>query len=180
MKIKKYIGNIKEQRLYLIVALIIFVLDFISKYFVQKYLAPIGVKKILGDFLIFIYTENYGVAFGMFNNVPEAVSRISEAIIPIIVGAAIVLIFVFMCSLDKKKYRVSLIALTMILGGALGNFVDRIMRGYVTDFINMGLNENIRFNYNYNIADASITIGFVVMLIALFVFREDSKNKKAK
>lgn len=173
MKIKQCINSIKGHKIYFVFAIIIFIVDFISKYFVEKYMLDDPVKHIIGDLLIFIYTRNYGVAFGMLNNMPPVISTIVEFIIPIIVGIAIIVISIFICRLDIKKYRISLIAFTLILGGAIGNFIDRLMRGYVTDFINMGLNEKIRFPYNYNIADACITIGVGIMIIAMFVFKED-------
>lgn len=151
--------------------------DIVSKYFVDKFLQPIYLKKIIGDILIFAYTQNYGVAFGFLNNLPEAVKNIMPHLLKIIVAVAMVLIFFIMISINPKKQKLSMIGFTMILGGALGNLVDRIMRGYVTDFISMGFNETIRFPYHYNIADASITIGIVVIAIGVFFFKEDFEKK---
>ena len=182
MKIKQYLNSIKEHKIYFIFAIIIFIIDFISKYFIDKYMQDNQVKYIIGDLLIFIYTRNYGVAFGILNNLPPVISSIVEFIIPMIVGLAIIIITLLMCKLDMKEHRVSLIAFTMILGGAIGNFIDRLMRGYVTDFINMGFNEKIRFPYNYNVADAFITVGVLIMIIAMLVFKEDiaKENKSTK
>ncbi len=176
MKVKQALASIKEHKIYFIIAVAIFVLDFVSKLLIDKYMIDDPIKPIIGNLLVFVFTKNYGVAFGMLNNLPPAVSTIVEVLIPVVVGFAIVLISVFICSLDIKKNGLSLISFSFILGGAIGNFVDRLMRGYVTDFINMGLTENIRFNYNYNIADAFITVGVFLMIIAIIFLKEDISN----
>ncbi len=179
MKVRQAVDAIKERKIYFIIAIAIFILDFVSKYFVDKYMIDDPIKPIIGNLLIFVFTKNYGVAFGMLNNLPPAITSIVEILIPTIVGIAIVLISVFICSLDMKKSKISLISFSFILGGAIGNFVDRLMRGYVTDFINMGFNEQIRFNYNYNIADAFITIGVFMMMIAIIFLKEDISSDNA-
>lgn len=174
---KKILTEIKAKKIYFLISVLIFMADIVSKYFVDKFLQPIYIKKIIGDILIFAYTQNYGVAFGFLNNLPEAVKNIMPHLLKIIVSVAMVLIFFIMISINPKKQKLSMIGFTMILGGALGNLVDRIMRGYVTDFISMGFNEAIRFPYHYNIADASITIGIVVIAIGVFFFKEDFEKK---
>lgn len=174
---KKILTEIKAKKIYFLISVLIFMADIVSKYFVDKFLQPIYIKKIIGDILIFAYTQNYGVAFGFLNNLPEAVKNIMPHLLKIIVAVAMVLIFFIMISINPKKQKLSMIGFTMILGGALGNLVDRIMRGYVTDFISMGFNETIRFPYHYNIADASITIGIVVIAIGVFFFKEDFEKK---
>lgn len=174
---KKILTEIKAKKIYFLISVLIFMADIVSKYFVDKFLQPIYIKKIIGDILIFAYTQNYGVAFGFLNNLPEAVKNIMPHLLKIIVSVAMVLIFFIMISINPKKQKLSMIGFTMILGGALGNLVDRIMRGYVTDFISMGFNEAIRFPYHYNIADASITIGIVVIAIGVFFLKEDFEKK---
>lgn len=173
---KKILTEIKAKKIYFIISILIFIADIVSKYFIDKYL-KYSTKKIIGDILIFSYTENYGVAFGFLNNLPEVIENIMPLILKIIVAVAMILIIFIMISINPKKQKFSMIGFTMILGGALGNLADRIMRGYVTDFISMGFNETIRFPYHYNIADASITIGIVVIAIGVFFFKEDFEKK---
>ncbi len=175
MKIKQIINSIKERKLYFIMAIVIFIVDFVSKELIDIYMLDAGVHTIpvLGSILRFEFVKNPGIAFGMLNNLPALVTSIVEVMIPIIVCVAMVLISTLMCSFDMKKNRISLICFSFILGGAIGNFVDRLMRGYVTDFISMGFTENIRFNYIYNVADAFITIGVFIMIIAIVFLKED-------
>ncbi|WP_432631487.1 signal peptidase II [Brachyspira sp.] len=174
---KKILTEIKAKKIYFLISILIFIVDIVSKYFVEKFIQPIYMKNIIGNILVFAYTRNYGVAFGFLNNLPEAIKNIMPLILKIIVAAAMILIIFIMLSINPKKQKFSMIGFTMVLGGAIGNLVDRIMRGYVTDFISMGFNETIRFPYHYNIADASITIGIVVIAIGVFLFKEDFENK---
>lgn len=177
MTMKKVLTEIKVKKIYFLISILIFIADIVSKYFVNEYLQPISIKNVIGDVLIFAYTRNYGVAFGFLNNLPETIKNIMPLILKIIVAFAMILIIFIMVSINPKKQKFSMIGFTMVLGGALGNLVDRIMRGYVTDFISMGFNETIRFPYHYNIADASITIGIVVIAIGVFLFKEDFEKK---
>ncbi|MEI0798983.1 signal peptidase II [Brachyspira intermedia] len=178
IKLNKIIEEIKQKKIYFLIALLIFIADTVSKYFIDKYLQETIIKRVIGDILIFIYTRNYGVSFGFLNNVPETIQHIIPELLKVIVFIAMIVIFFIMLSINVKKQRLSMIGFTMVLGGAMGNLVDRIMRGYVTDFISMGFNETIRFPYNYNIADASITIGICIIAIGVFVFKEDFDKKK--
>ncbi|KLI17439.1 signal peptidase II [Brachyspira hyodysenteriae] len=170
--------EIKQKKIYFLTAMLIFIADTISKYFIDKYLQETIIKRVIGDILIFIYTRNYGVSFGFLNNVPETIQHIIPELLKVIVFIAMIIIFFIMLSINVKKQKLSMIGFTMVLGGAMGNLVDRIMRGYVTDFISMGFNETIRFPYNYNIADASITIGICIIAIGVFFFKEDFDKKK--
>ncbi|ANN63529.1 signal peptidase II [Brachyspira hyodysenteriae] len=170
--------EIKQKKIYFLTAMLIFIADTISKYFIDKYLQETIIKRVIGDILIFIYTRNYGVSFGFLNNVPETIQHIIPELLKVIVFIAMIIIFFIMISINVKKQKLSMIGFTMVLGGAMGNLVDRIMRGYVTDFISMGFNETIRFPYNYNIADASITIGICIIAIGVFFFKEDFDKKK--
>ncbi len=170
----KRIGlKVKERRVFFLISIAIFIIDMVSKHLVETYLSKVTVKHVLGDFLIFIYTRNYGVAFGLLNDVPKPLENIMPIILEILVGISVLFVFYFMLTVNPKKQKYSMIGFTLIFAGALGNFFDRVYTGYVTDFINMGLTKTIRFPYNYNIADASITIGIVIIIIATFILKED-------
>ena len=178
IKLNKVIEEIKIKKIYFLISIIIFIADTVSKYFIDKYLQETIIKRVIGDMLVFIYTRNYGVSFGFLNNVPETIKHIIPELLKVVVFLAMIIVFFIMISINVKKQKLSMIGFTMVLGGAMGNLVDRIMRGYVTDFISMGFNETIRFPYNYNIADASITIGICIIAIGVFIFKEDFDKKK--
>ena len=103
------------------------------------------------------FVVNYGFAFGFLN---------SPSLNQIIVSTVILSIIIyFLYLLIKTQDRVFKICLVLILSGALGNFIDRIFRGYVVDFIDIYV-----FNYHwpaFNIADGCISIGFVILIFSI-------------
>ena len=144
--------------------LLIFFLDRISKLYVI-YLD----KKIFGSE---IYSSKYlninliwneGIAFGLFSLADKTFYNFLTIVILIII---LIIIFMLKKSIGLKKY-----SLLMILGGALGNFFDRIFNKAVPDFIDFHLEEFHWFIFN--VADIFITIGVIFM-----IFLEFTDNKK--
>lgn len=108
-----------------------------------------------------VHWYNTGVAFGMFQNM-----GLVFTFLPLIV---VILIFIFYNRLAGENWWIRL-AIGLEFGGAIGNLIDRITIGHVTDFISVG-------NFAvFNVADASITVGVAVLLIALW--QEEKKNQK--
>ena len=107
------------------------------------------------------YVQNTGSAFGLFTNQTFALT-IAAAV------GVVIIAFVFFRSGGTSNLLA--ISLTMQLGGAIGNLIDRIAYGYVVDFV------DFRFWPVFNVADSSITIGFVILAVAL-LFGKDSKDK---
>jgi signal peptidase II len=108
-----------------------------------------------------VHWYNTGVAFGMFQN--------NNLLFSILVGMIVIVIIVFYPQLTEGDWFLR-IALSLQLGGAVGNLIDRITIGHVTDFISVG-------NFAvFNIADASVTVGVGVMIMGLWV--QERKVKK--
>lgn len=106
-----------------------------------------------------VHWYNTGVAFGLFQGY-----GLIFTVLPMVV---VVFILVFYSKLAGENWWMR-IAVGLELGGAVGNLIDRIQIGHVTDFISVG-------NFAvFNVADASITVGVVVMVIALWM--EEKKN----
>lgn len=110
---------------------------------------------IIPNILNFTYTENTGVAFGIGS---------SNLILIIIVNIVVLGIIIKFIKERKEQVNFSiLISLILILSGGIGNLIDRIVRGYVIDFIDVNL-----FNFpNFNIADISISIGIISLIFIL-------------
>ena len=147
--------------LFTIAGLIIF-LDQFTKNIVRSNLAvgetwmPI---EWLAPFARFVHWKNTGAAFGLFQSASTIL-----AILAIVIAIAIIFYFPQIPSKDT----LSRIALAMQLGGAVGNLIDRLTIGHVTDFISIG-------NFAvFNVADASITVGVCVLLFVLW--KEEKKN----
>tara|TARA_B100001996_G_scaffold336373_1_gene287593 strand:+ start:1677 stop:2144 length:468 start_codon:yes stop_codon:yes gene_type:complete len=150
--------NIKQNRLYFIIlSLLICLLDQISKYFIS-----IDYKSIVNTDLIFFtidYVKNFGAAFNIFSGSRTLLSTVS------ILFSFLLIYFILKNNINKT---IDLLSYSFILGGALGNGIDRIFKGYVVDFINLNF---INFPI-FNIADIAINIGFFLILYNLFKLRK--------
>ncbi len=128
---------------------------------------------LIEGYLEFRYAENCGAAFGFMRDMPSAVRK---GVFYVAAGGAVVLLlFMFVTGRGGTLFAISV---PLIVSGAVGNFVDRIRFGYVVDFIRFHLNE--RWAYpTFNVADAWITIGVVLILIEGFVEGRNEKRAKA-
>ena len=141
----------------------IVLIDQISKNYIYQnkvqYESPVP---IIDGIINFTYLENTGIAFGLFSNM-EA-SSIFFIILPIIIT------FYLISLLQDKEFQSnsSQISLLLIIGGAIGNIIDRIFRGYVVDFIQFDIDI---FPYVFNIADSSVTIGLLFLLCSSIIFQ---------
>jgi signal peptidase II len=132
----------------------IVLIDQISKILIHAKINLYESIQIIPHLLDFTYIRNEGIAFG----INFAGSKVIFIVFPI-------LITFYLLSLlkdkefDKPFYQISLL---LIIGGAIGNIIDRIFRGYVIDFIDFHIN-NVHW-YVFNLADLSVTIGLLFLL----------------
>lgn len=108
------------------------------------------------------YLENRGAAFGIMQN-----QRIFFVIITVVMLAVIG--YFFQVTPKTKKYLPLNISMIVIIAGAIGNFIDRIFRGFVVDFFYFSL---INFPI-FNVADIYVTVTFFVLVILLFFYYKD-------
>ncbi|AAM24750.1 signal peptidase II [Caldanaerobacter subterraneus subsp. tengcongensis MB4] len=130
-----------------IVAFVVF-LDQFTKYLAAKYLMPIGSYPVIKHFFHLTYVENRGAAFGMLQN-----KTLFFIVITVVVG--IVLIYSMIKLPENSLYNYTL---AMILGGAIGNLIDRVRLGYVVDFIDFKF-----FPAVFNVADSFIVVGAIIL-----------------
>lgn len=133
----------------LFIVILIIVIDQISKYFARIYLKPVKTIPVIDNFFHLTYVENRGAAFGILQN-----QLWFFIVITIMVGFALIYM---MISMPEKNKHIKLI-LAMILGGAIGNFIDRIRLGYVVDFLDFKI-----WSYIFNVADSFIVIGAILL-----------------
>ena len=150
--------KIKKNRFYFILlSVLIIIFDQYTKNIIN-----INYKSLINNDLIFFsidYVKNYGAAFNILSG-----SRIFLSTVSIIIT-----LFLIYLILYKKNIRnIELFSYSFILGGTVGNGIDRIIKGYVIDFINLNF---INFPV-FNIADISINIGLIFIIYGLI------KNKK--
>jgi signal peptidase II len=116
-------------------------------------------RRVLGEFLKLTYVQNEGAAFGL-----SLGGRWSFIVVTILVG-----VFILVYYSRSERTPLSRLALAMILGGALGNLVDRIRIGEVIDFLHVSVRG---FSWPvFNVADIGVTVG--VGLLALHLFRKE-------
>ena len=146
------------NRLYfLLISLLILLLDQLTKFLIKFHLdASINRNYILFNI---DYIKNYGAAFNIFSG-----SRIFLSLISIVFSLILIYLILFK---NSSKY-IDLFSYAFLLGGTLGNGIDRIFNGYVVDFINLNF---IKFPV-FNIADISINIGFILILYSLVIKRK--------
>ena len=152
----------------LTLAAFIFVSDQIVKYWVLTTLdlRNRGQVEVIGIFN-FTYVENHGVSLGMLT----ADSAMERWLLVAMTGAISIGVLVW---LWREKNRQDVLALGLILGGALGNIVDRARFGYVVDYADLHFGD-IRPFLVFNVADAAITIGVVILLMRALLVREKPK-----
>lgn len=146
------------------ISLICFLIDQISKVFVIHF-CELGVSNyVIPSFFSITYVKNTGAAWGMFSNGTIILALISM----------VFLFFAIKYILNKDNIsKLSTISYAMIIGGVLGNLLDRLFRNYVVDFLSFNI-----FSYSFpvfNIADCFIVIGIILVLIESFL-----ENKKVK
>lgn len=139
----------------------IVVFDQVSKAAITARYAPCGTShfvSLVGSYAGFSYVCNTGTAFSRFAGNP---------LIWIPIGLAVlVVVWLWIRSLDAPRV-LQQIAFGLILGGAVGNLIDRARFGYVVDFIDLRLSDTVRW-YVFNVADAAITCGVIALAITFW------------
>lgn len=143
--------------------------DQFTKQWVQSSLV-VGERHELLPFATLVYSTNNGFAFGLLQRIPAPFQNIFFVGLPAFALVLIILIFI---KLQDNQLLTS-IALTTILGGALGNLIDRLRFGYVIDFLDFSLG-GLRFPA-FNLADISILLGLGLMFYS--TLRPPSREKR--
>ncbi|MCB0351652.1 MAG: signal peptidase II [Bdellovibrionales bacterium] len=120
---------------------------------------------VINDFFNLTYVRNTGAAFGIFGQSHPLFRQIFFLSIPPI---AVFIIVIFLYNLPSTE-KLEIFALSIISGGAVGNYIDRIRYGYVIDFLDFHINNKYSWPA-FNVADSAIVIG--VAILALLMFRK--------
>jgi signal peptidase II len=157
--------------LFLIIAAFVLALDQISKLWVSSHLGLYETIPLVGCISL-THARNTGAAFGLFANQAFLLTLVA------IVGLVVILLFYRYLS---RFNILGILALGLIFGGALGNLIDRLRFGYVTDFVDVRLWGDFHWP-TFNVADSAITVGSIVLAVFIFLaFRkEDGKASGAR
>ncbi|MFL6830624.1 MAG: signal peptidase II [Sphingomicrobium sp.] len=157
----------RSRALGLSVAALVFLADQLTKWLVT---GRLGLNR-LGDQLVLLpifnltYTENNGISLGLLN----ATNPIGRWMLVALTGAIAVGVAVW---IGREKNRIDQLALGMVLGGALGNILDRVRHGYVVDFLDLHFGDFRPFLV-FNVGDAAISIAVVILLLRAFLTRKE-------
>jgi signal peptidase II len=143
---------------YLLVSLAVVVLDQWTKWLVELHLAHHVAQPIVPNLLNLTHVRNTGVAFGLFASSGMSASWVLTGL-GLVALSAVSLYFGYASPRDRSL----LVALALVVGGAVGNLIDRIASGAVTDFIDVYAGSH--HWPSFNVADAAISIGIVLMAI---------------
>jgi len=138
---------------------IIVVVDQATKALVRSKLPLHDSVNVVPGMLDITHVRNTGAAFGMLN---EMQFPYKAVVMVLVAGLALVAVAVSAITLPREQ-RVARFGLALILGGAVGNLIDRAMAGYVVDFVDV-YSGGIHF-WAFNVADSAITVGVVLMLL---------------
>lgn len=144
----------------------IIIVDQLIKFFVSTGLKPIGTISVIDGIFNLTYVENRGVAFGMFRDMRW-----------LFVVLTSILLFVIIFYMFKKRPQGKLfyICAGMIIGGGVGNLIDRVFYGYVIDYLSISF-----FPPVCNFADYCITIGVAILAVYILFFSDIFKEKKVQ
>ena len=145
-----------------IFSLIIIAIDFIIKRIVLNYVTNIC---IIPNFFYLTLAKNTGAAFSLLEN---------KTIFFIII-AFIVIYYIFKYSIKEDIYKLEQVSYIFLIGGIIGNLIDRVIYGYVVDYLRF-----IIFSYNFpifNLADICITIGTIFLIISIFRKEKNNENR---
>ena len=151
-----------KLRVALIASLVSFTLDQITKIAIDANLSYADRIPVIEGFFYITHVRNTGAAFGLFSDGPQAI-RLTFFVSVSVVAVGIIISFFRKLSPGDK---LAALALGLILGGALGNLVDRIFRHEVVDFLHFRLWRGYSWP-DFNVADSAIVIGVALLLLEL-------------
>ncbi|HLX35014.1 MAG TPA: signal peptidase II [Candidatus Limnocylindrales bacterium] len=136
------------------IAMAVIVADQLTKAWLTSSLAPGQSASVVDDLLRLVYSENAGGLFGLLQGQAAAFAALSIGVMALIV----------LWHARSGRSRYITVTLGLLLGGAIGNLLDRVRYGYVVDFVDAGIG-TVRW-YTFNVADASISLALLLLLAA--------------
>jgi signal peptidase II len=140
--------------IFLGLAATVIVADQLTKAWIASSIPPGESISVVGDYLRLVHSQNTGALFGLFRESAVLFGLASILVIGLIVA--------YHARSGRSTYMS--VALGLLLGGAIGNLIDRLRLGYVVDFVDAGIG-NVRW-YTFNVADAAISFAILFLVVA--------------
>ena len=162
-----YLGWALLMTVIIILSIILLAIDQISKILVVKLIDINQSVEVIKNFFYLTYTHNTGAAFSILTG---------QRLFLILIAVIILIILINYIRKNTVREKIDIISFSLIIGGSLGNLIDRIVRGYVVDFLDFKI-----FGYNFpvfNLADTFIVIGVFLLLIVTIRKERSNDNRK--
>lgn len=156
--------------LFAVCAALAVAIDQLTKYLAVTALAPDGSVDVIRGVFRFTYVENRGAAFGSLTD-SRWVFLVSSTVLIIAVAAFVVL--------RRPKNKLFLISLALVVGGGIGNMIDRLRLGFVVDFLDFCAFPEL-WRWVFNAADVFVCVGAPIAVIMYYRLYGDDKSAKAK
>lgn len=151
----------------IILTILVILVDFFSKYIVSKLMTVNETINLIDNFFRITYVKNTGAAFSIFSN---------NTLLVIIISIVVIGFLLFYIYKNKGNNKLENVSYAFILGGAISNLIDRLVYGYVIDFLDFEI-----LSYNapiFNLADTFIVIGVILFLINTLRSRYDGNSSE--
>jgi len=155
--------------IYLAIILFVVFLDQYSKYLILTHIAPVKTFPIIPNFFHLTYVENTGAAFSLFSDMQFFLILIT------LIFIGILIFFLYKIPKYRENFWIN-ISLSFIIGGAIGNLIDRIRLHYVVDFLDFRM---IKFAI-FNFSDVFVVCGSILLVIALLANKNFFENNDLK
>ena len=173
---------IKQAKIELIVLFAAFAVDLITKALGAANIPLGGSVTVIPNFLYFTYIHNYAAAFGSRFGLDKLFGETGTTVFFIVLTFVAIGFFAYFMYRNREKSLVYRLAFALIIGGAIGNLVDRMAFGYVRDFVQIvyfGLTIFGQTSFAiFNIADAALCVGVAMFLVYyIFIYKEPKKDE---
>lgn len=151
----------------IILTILVILVDFFSKYMVSKLMTVNETINLIDNFFRITYVKNTGAAFSIFSN---------NTLLVIIISVIVIGFLLFYIYKNKGNNKLENVSYAFILGGAISNLIDRLVYGYVIDFLDFEI-----LSYDapiFNLADTFIVIGVILFLINTLRSRYDGNSSE--
>ena len=162
---------VREKMLWIILLVLIIFADQLSKWLVVAYLQGKESVYLIKGVLRFTYVENDGAAFGMLDD---------HRWVFLVLSTVMIIALIYYIVKYKPQSKWVMTSLILIVGGGIGNMIDRILLGYVIDFIDFCAFPNL-WRWVFNIADSAVCVGtFMLSLWLILDTVKEYKREKAE
>jgi signal peptidase II len=163
--------GVKTRMIQLLPSLLVIALDQVTKLAVIRALRPFDAIPVIPGFFNLVHVRNPGIAFGLLSQLGTAWSAF---ILSAVTTAAIILLILWFGRLRDDDRRTAF-GLSLIIGGAVGNLIDRVRLGEVVDFLDFYMGS---FHWPaFNVADSAVTVGTIWLALSI-LFEKSAKKQR--